>query len=308
MVKEKLSITELGQEVAQVIERRIPQAKVDVREVIKNNDLVLHGVTIRDTSKATNVSPTIYLENYFDKYLDDVKTVEEIADQIIECNNALQIETSIDSSMFTDFDNVKNNLGIKLVNTKKNEKFLESVPHKEFLDLSVIYQVEVRIDENTGSFTIRNELMNKYGITLDELHKEALDSMKNRKVVTIIGMIEKIASLTMPAESFEKLKELNAFEILDNGMIYISNETKILGATAILYEDTLKKLADIFKEDYYILPSSIHEVLAVKATGIYVEDLKAMVKETNAEHVEPDEVLSDNVYHYNIVTGELSIA
>ena len=65
----------------------------------------------------------------------------------------------------------------------------------------------------------------------------------------------------------------------------------------------------IAKHDYLILPSSIHECLAIKAMeDADMEGLRAMVTDINATQVASDEVLSDNVYRYSIETGELSIA
>lgn len=41
---------------------------VQVNTVVKNNDLHLTGLTI--LSKGSNIAPTIYLENYYQMYMD----------------------------------------------------------------------------------------------------------------------------------------------------------------------------------------------------------------------------------------------
>ena len=51
--------------------------------------------------------------------------------------------------------------------------------------------------------------------------------------------------------------------------------------------------------DLYILPSSIHEVIAVSAETGRPEELAQMVSETNRHEVMPGERLSDRVYHYS---------
>ena len=96
---------------------------------------------------------------------------------------------------------------------------------------------------------------------------------------------------------------------MSNEMLVITNKSRIHGASTILHKDTLERLANIFKHDYFVLPSSVHELISVKAMDdADVEGLKAMVTEINSTQVAPDEVLSDSVYRYSIATGELTIA
>ena len=60
-------------------------------------------------------------------------------------------------------------------------------------------------------------------------------------------------------------------------------------------------------EPYYILPSSIHEVLLVKQSeGYNLEALREMVKEVNRTEVRPEEILSSCIFKYN--GQKLSIA
>lgn len=307
MVKERMGIKELGQEVAQEIEKRIPEARVEVREVNKNNSLILHGLTIMDESKETNIAPTIYLDNFFQQYLNDEVTVEEIVERVIEMNEMHQPEIPFHIELVTKFENVRNNLRIKLVNTKKNEEMLKDVPHKEILDLSAIYQIAVLMDDDSvGTVTISNRIFEKYGITVDELHEAAIENMKNIEPAQIKGMFQTMAELM--GEEMGELP-MDMFGDEEEKMLVITNKSKVCGASVILQKETLQKITDIFKQDFYILPSSIHEVLAVKADGNGdASVLRDMVKEVNDTQVAQEELLSYNVYYYSSKTGELSIA
>ena len=82
-------------------------------------------------------------------------------------------------------------------------------------------------------------------------------------------------------------------------MWVISNERKINGAVTMLYEDKLHSLAESMGTDLYILPSSIHEVIAVSTETGRPEELAQMVSETNRHEVRPGERLSNQVYHYS---------
>ena len=82
-------------------------------------------------------------------------------------------------------------------------------------------------------------------------------------------------------------------------MWVISNEKGINGAASMLYENELHELAESLESDLYILPSSVHEVIAVSAQ---------MVVEVNMQEVSLDERLSNQVYHYDKDLRKLTLA
>ena len=79
----------------------------------------------------------------------------------------------------------------------------------------------------------------------------------------------------------------------------ISNNRGIDGAVSLLYENELHELAENLESDLYILPSSVHEVLAVSTELTEPEELAQMVAEVNMQKVALEERLSNQVYHYD---------
>jgi hypothetical protein len=89
--------------------------------------------------------------------------------------------------------------------------------------------------------------------------------------------------------------------------LVLSNTKKINGAAAMTDKKILELALDKLGVDtLYILPSSIHEVLAVAAMGD-PDELRQLVCEVNDTQVVPKERLSYNVYKYER-GGELEIA
>ena len=75
---------------------------------------------------------------------------------------------------------------------------------------------------------------------------------------------------------------------------------KVHGAGVLAYQNFMDQAAERAGGDFYILPSSIHEVLIVPDNGeMGLKDLEAMVKEVNATQVAPADKLTDSVYHYD---------
>lgn len=91
-------------------------------------------------------------------------------------------------------------------------------------------------------------------------------------------------------------------------MFVLSNERKINGASIILYNEQLAELSDKLSDDLLIMPSSIHEVLAVPASSMDAIDLKQMVREANDTEVSEQEILGYSVYRYNRETGTIEVA
>lgn len=90
-------------------------------------------------------------------------------------------------------------------------------------------------------------------------------------------------------------------------MFVITNTKNINGAAAILYDDVLHELANNLESDLYLIPSSIHDIVAIPAEGD-PDELSGMVADINKTQVCTQERLSDNVYFYNRKDGKVSIA
>ena len=91
---------------------------------------------------------------------------------------------------------------------------------------------------------------------------------------------------------------------IDEEQMYVlSNSIKVNGASAVLDAKMMEDIAEKVG-DFYILPSSIHELLVVPVkSGMDVESLENMVCEVNATQVQLEERLSDHVYTYSLEEG-----
>ena len=68
----------------------------------------------------------------------------------------------------------------------------------------------------------------------------------------------------------------------------------------------LDQIAEKLGEDFYVLPSSIHESLVIgKSEAGSREMLEEMVRDVNGDVVMPGEILSNHVYEYDAQAHEL---
>lgn len=300
---ERMTFEEFKNEVVARIKEFLPEsfadAEVSLKEVKKNNDLQLTGLVI--VSSETNICPTIYLEFFYEDYKKGAD-MREILERIAEFRMNNEVAGKFDTTQITDFEQVKGKLVPRLVNAEMNSELLETRPHKLVADLAVTYCALLdQFSGRTASAAVTNELMEMWGISVDELHDIAVSNMSNLVPSTFKGMTEVMSE--MMDLSIEELKMMGYVIDEEEHMYVLSNEVKVCGASALFDVKMMKEITEKIG-DFYILPSSVHEVLLVPMTeNVSTEELECMVREVNATQVSPEERLSDNIYTYNLEEG-----
>ena len=275
--------------------------RVSLQDIIKNNDTHLDGLTI--LSAGSNISPTIYLNYYYDKYLAG-KSLSTIYDDILLSYHQNVPKENIDISFFTDFAKVKNHIIFKLVNYERNKELLSKVPHVRYLDLAVVFNCFINSTEDGyATILIHHQHLSYWNISTEELYALAMKNTPHLLHYQLQNMTDVIIDLFCN-EHIELSKEL----LPVFPMYVLSNTTKLNGSGCILYEDLLSEIAQRLDSDFYILPSSIHEVLLIPvASASSYEDLSSMVHEINATQLAREEVLSDRVYFYSRHSGKVTM-
>lgn len=271
--------------------------KVAIQDIIKNNDTHLDGLTI--LAPGSNISPTIYLNYYYDQYLAG-KSLSKIQNDILLSYHKNVPKENIDISFFTDFSKVKERIIFKLVNYDRNRELLSKVPHVRYLDLAIVFNCFVNsTEEGYATILIHHHHLSYWNISADELYCLAMQNTPHLLEYRLQNMSDVILGLFCD-DSFQLPKN----SIPDFPMYVLTNTSKLNGSGCILYEDLLSDIAQTFDSDFYILPSSIHEVLLIPVNAISsYEDLSSMVKEINHTQLAREDVLSDRVYFYSRHSG-----
>ena len=309
-----LSFEEFQDYCKEHILERLPEwyadARVSVNEMTKNNGKVLTGLTI--LPEGENISPNVYLDGFYKDYqhgidLDDV--MDEIAD--VYLNGMKPAEEMGDiAQKFKDVEFVKDRIIMVAVNREKNAKLLETVPHTNHEDLALIYKVLIsREDAGTATITITNDHLPYWNMTTAEVHELAMQNTRELLPVSVMSMNDVMRDiLGKDGMDEEMIAVLCDDRPADQQMFVITNTSKVNGAASMFYEDVLSDLAEKMGSNIYILPSSIHESIAVSARMGGAEELAQMVAEINAGQVAPDEQLSDHVYLFDAEAKTLTLA
>ena len=205
---------------------------------------------------------------------------------------------TFDAKTMFDYDAVKDKLFIKV-----EKKGLDSVrPYSEFLDWIVTYHILIDDeDESVTSIRITESILKMFNVSLEKLHDDAVKNSQKLFPAHCDSIINTICE--MEGVSVEP-------EYMDPDgpkMLVITNMKKAFGASAILYPGMMKDIEERLG-DFYVLPSSVHEVIAVPALSSDAAFLADIVRSVNDTQVAPNEQLSDHVYRYCHETAKLEIA
>lgn len=283
---------------------------VSVKCVLKINRELQALSILHNGSK---YAPSIYLEDFFKEYKNG-KAICDIASEIVMISKQRKKDTAFILENIRNFDWVKPKLRVKLINYQKNEKLLRTIPHEKYLDLAIIPYVLIS-KENGNLMTTRvlYSLIAQWNISEELLLKQAKDNTIQRSPVIIekmadfilCAMLKEIEAESDSEELFRTILNKDSSRI---EMYILTNENNLEGAFPAFNTDKLAELSDrIGIDKLYILPSSIHEIIAVPAVEINPDKLKEIVKEVNRTQVREEDFLSDAVYHYSRMSNQISI-
>lgn len=179
-------------------------------------------------------------------------------------------------------------LGIMLINPSVTEfpYDLNAVMTQDFGDLTAVY-----VFENKKQYAlISKEFCKMNDIRASELHEAALQQQREYHSM-VFESLETFVQSIFP-EIIEPENEMMPYPVW-----ILSMDSDTHGASVILQPEALVAVEEIFGGDFFILPSSIHEVLVIPDLGLDEQehDLNEMLREVNRMVVEPEDRLSDRV-------------
>ncbi len=292
-----MSFEEFTENVVKEIRVKMGDAfQIGKREVTKNNNVKLTGITVM--KEGADIGPYIYLDEFYREYESEGMKLGEITDEVYRL--ILKYEEDmpdVDLSGYRNWETVQGDIYPKLVNAEQNKELLEKIPHRNFLDLAVVYYAVARdhAREDIGTFLIHNGHMEIWGQEEEDLYQTALMNMRadgEADLITIERIVEHILGITFPE------KEGNASK--DKDMYILTNHRRRFGAAEILDKKTLRMIADKVGDSFIVLPSSIHETIILPPKDAKKYDgLAKMVREVNDTQVDREERLSYHVYVYS---------
>lgn len=248
---------------------------VETKQIDKENGITLTAFVIHNTKESRLVAPTVYYKNGM--------TPQDIVDKYKEGLEQSKIMDT-DVNKLGSREYILSNVIPILYNSVKSANILADAVHVHVANLVIAFRVVVDNDSSgLSTYLVKTEMLDHAGITEQELYDAAMENIQGK------------------GETHDLRSVMFGFgdQMFDNDpdIVYITNSNKTYGASMIFDKAVRDKLDRLFGE-YYLLPSSLHEMLAVSKNKMDVDDLLNMVREINATEVAPSDFLSDDVYVY----------
>ena len=270
----------------------------DANHVKKLQNADYDGIVIRPEDEQVGVN--LDAQMLFAAY-ESGKSYDEVVEQATNIvAEGFENQPSFSVEDFSNYDVMKEKLAIQVVSTERNTEMLEKIPHKEVEDMSMVCRFVVGNNENEmGTVLVTNQMLESYGITGEQLFNDAAKYAPELRPSEIKGMADVLAEM-MGVDVSELGETMGMPESPELPMYVASTHDKMNGAGIIGYPGFMDMASEKVGGDFFLLPSSVHEVLLIPDDGkTDYRNLESMVREVNATQVELKDQLSDNVYHYD---------
>lgn len=214
------------------------------------------GLSISRTQEPQQVVPVIYLEECFDRYLQEGKFAEYVEEICVVYKHQKENEEKIMAELesienMNSWEKIKNKIYPVIVSAKENENLKGKYFYQEYLDFFVLYVIRVT-EVGIGSIKITKQMVKSWKVSEYEIHYQAVENLKTDGYrVRSLNSVVKENLLGITEDNEEEIEE-------SEPMYVLTNQIKYFGAAGIfLCAEMFQEI--VGKQNFYILPSSVHE-------------------------------------------------
>ena len=250
-----LNYNDFKEQLIKDIEVQLPHYTINTSQIYKNN--VMKDVIVGRYND-NDVVPTIYIDDYYNDYTDNDKSYNDLLQEIISvitsCED-MQNKITVDGNKYKDvvskLKDLEYNVLPRVVCTKTNTDMLKNLVHREFLDMSMYYVVQTKVNDGVGSIRITNDMLKslKQDVTEEQLYKWSIANLKKnginiklRDISTERLKVDEKTSFALEHYGIHNYQELGIY--IGNNTLMIADNMFLLNAfkvTASLVLENNKK-------------------------------------------------------------------
>ena len=285
----------------------IEDAEVRDAEVIKTNDIRLHGIVI--IRKGSLAGVNVYIDDLFMRHEHGEDLVQLMEEAKTRCLSALNTTLPpVPKEASFKLENIRSRLTVRLLDVRSNRSYMTDRPYIDAGN-GLVMVVQVNAEETITSewlVTVNNSLLESMGCTREQLLTAALSNTIRLEPPVLMRLKDFVFSD----------EQINLFEDEDESVrgdresaYMLTNTSRFKGAAVLFYPGVMMRTADILGCGYYVLPSSMHELIIIPdSMGMSIRSMTDMLHHGNEAYVDEEEFLSDRVFHYDPFDGNLRIA
>lgn len=203
----------------------------------------------------------------------------------------------------------RENVFVTLMNQERRSWYVKRLPHTDFLDLALIFCVELRPfgkDYIEDTF-VTYDMLETLDISLQEVQE--LSSINTPKLFPPYRKEIKEAVETLAFKFGSGIYELLNDHMHEEPITFISNKKFQYGAHCMLNKDIMGEISKKYGEDdLYIIPRSVNDLIVTPVSYVSMDKAVEYIAEQNDFFTPDEEVLSYSIYQFCYKTGEVRYA
>ncbi len=263
--------------------------KIEERKVNKAQRGVLNGLLFRKEGLAC--APTFYVEDFYKEYKDGTP-IADLSEEVIETAiRSMGLASMLARESF-DMLGDKDNLRVRMLNKGRNKDYLMNIPHRD-VGGGFVYIAEIGRGEYGAVIT--DELMDECGMASDELFDTAIKNTMELFPAVLHDLGE--SAMSWQNECDNLLEKPGGKAPAGTGPGYVlTNSSFFWGAGALFYPGMIDRIHELLDGDFYVLPSSVHELILIAVYDQDPQQLADLVRSANRAVVRENEILADDLY------------
>ena len=261
-----------------------------------NNPSNRTRISLSIRKETERMCPLLYLDSFYDmlKKTGNINLVmEEIVKTRVNAYVPMGNEEDVTRQLEA-YDWVKDHLMIRTCDLERNRERLKDAVYTMQGDFAGVAYVVLHEEENgVCSCMVRKEYLEGWGVTEETVIADALEC-NNKKEVIFRGLNEYLMQLDEDAMETD---------IFPGGppLYVLTNSFNTYGTSVMFNTEAMDRIAFRFGDGYFVIPSSVHELLVVpREEGFEPDMFNTMISEVNENEVSAEEILSYHVQYYDL--------
>ena len=263
---------------------------IEETKVSKPRRGALNGMVF--VAENLDCAPTLYVEDFFNAYKAG-SNIKELSRKAVETVVSSLGMASLLAGKTEALIKDTRNLGVRMLSRSCDKEYLEGLAT---MDIGCGFAYIADIEFGEYRLVIREEMLEPMAMDKKTLFDTALRNTVEKNPAVFFDLKES-AMCSHQGECVNLLESGERLAPAGAGPGFVLTNSRLYwGAGALFYPGVIERIHELLDGDFYVLPSSVHELIIVPVEDQDPEMLVEMIRSANRSVVEPGEVLADDLY------------
>ena len=199
-----------------------------------------------------------------------------------------------------DYEKVRGQLILRLLNTEAEQEKFQGAVYEQFEDIAVVLYAKLgTLNGGTVTMRIHKTFLEGWGKQKEEVFSQAMKNMMEYTPPRIYFLEALLMDLGYEGENF--MEESITLDCSPMGNCLTTTD-RTHGAAIVFLPGVAERLYHLFGGGFYLVFTSIHEVMIHREDGVEPETLQKILIQTMEESTPMEERLTSHIFHYDLET------